>query len=273
VDADDPRGLMRPRGGVRRPTGPGRSVDGRPAAILAAGVLLGLLLAGPAAAADPVALPSGLRVSAVSPPVAAPTLPARPLPTVKTPSPSIAGPTLRPTPTVPVPTLPLPTLPVPTPPTPSLPTPTLPTPTLPTLPTPTLPTPTLPTPTLPIPTASAIPTASSVVAVGGTAGATPQTVPSPPTSSASSNLGLIGAGLKPAMSEGATGPTDGNASTAGASDRSPLEFIVPGLIAGIPIAVVAFVVFLQVAGGAAWLPVVRRWLDRAPMPGVGQRPR
>ena len=251
---------MRPMGGVRRPTGPGRSVDGRPAAILAAGVLLGLLLAGPAAAADPVALPSGLRVSAVSPPVAAPTLPARPLPTVKTPSPSIAGPTLRPTPTVPVPTLPLPTLPVPTPLTPSLPTPTL-------------PTPTLPTPTLPIPTASAIPTASSVVAVGGTAGATPQTVPSPPTSSASPNLGLIGAGLKPAMSEGATGPTDGNASTAGASDRSPLEFIVPGLIAGIPIAVVAFVVFLQVAGGAAWLPVVRRWLDRAPVPGVGQRPR
>ena len=251
---------MRPRGGVRRPTGPGRSVDGRPAAILAAGVLLGLLLAGPAAAADPVALPSGLRVPAVSPPVAAPTLPARPLPTVKTPSPSIAGPTLRPTPTVPVPTLPLPTLPVPTPPTPSLPPPAL-------------PTPTLPTPTLPIPTASATPTASSVVAVGGTAGATPQTVPSPPTSSAPPNLGLIGAGLKPAMSEGATGPTDGNASTAGASDRSPLEFIVPGLVAGIPIAVVAFVVFLQVAGGAAWLPVVRRWLDRAPMPGVGQRPR
>jgi hypothetical protein len=174
--------------------------------------------------------------------------------------PSIPGPTLRPTPTVPVPTLPLPTLPVPTPPTPSLPNPTL-------------PYPTLPTPTLPIPTASAIPTASSVVAVGGTPGATPQTMPSPPTTSAFPNLGLIGAGLKPPMSEGATGPGDGPASTAGASDQSPMEFLVPGLVAGIPIAVVAFVVFLQVAGGAAWLPVVRRWLDRAPMPGVGQRPR
>ena len=259
---------MRPKGG--RPMGTGRSVDGRPAAILAAGVLLGLLLAGPAAAADPVVLPSGLPVPAVSPPVAAPTLPARPLPTVKTPSPSIPGPTIRPTPTVPVPTLPLPTLPVPTPPTPSLPTPTLPAPTL---PNPTLPNPTLPTPTLPIPTASAIPTASSVVAVGGTPGATPQTMPSPPTTSASPNLGLIGAGLKPPMSEGATGPGDGPASTAGLSDRSPMEFLVPGLVAGIPIAVVAFVVFLQVAGGAAWLPVVRRWLDRAPVPGVGQRPR
>ena len=270
MDADDARGLTASRDRVRRPTGAGRSVDGRPAAILAAGVLLGLLLAGPAAAADPVVLPSGLPVAAVSPPVAAPTLPARRLPTVKTPSPSIPGPTIRPTPTVPVPTLPLPTLPVPTPPTPSLPTPSFPTPAL---PTPTLPTPTLPTPTLPIATASAIPTASSIVTVGGTPGAPPQTVPSPPTSSASPNLGLIGAGLKPAMSEGATTPADGNASPAGATDRSPLEFVVPGLVAGIPIVVVAFVVFLQVAGGAAWLPVVRRWLDRAPVPGVGQRPR
>ena len=265
MDADDARGLTASRDRVRRPTGAGRSVDGRPAAILAAGVLLGLLLAGPAAAADPVALPSGLPVPAVSPPVAAPTLPTRPLPTVKTPSPSIALPTVRPAPTLPVPTLPVPT--------PSLPTPTLPIPTLP-VPTPTLPTPTLPTlptPTLQIPTASATPTASSIVTVGGTPGATPQTTASPPTSSASPNLGLIGAGLKPPMSDGATAPADGTTSTADATDHSPMEFVVPGLIAGIPIAVVAFVVFLQVAGGAAWLPVVRRWLDRAPMPGVGQR--
>jgi len=34
------------------------------------------------------------------------------------------------------------------------------------------------------------------------------------------------------------------------------------LIVGVPIGVVILVVILQVAGGAAWLPVVRRWLGR-----------
>jgi hypothetical protein len=82
---------------------------------------------------------------------------------------------------------------------------------------------------------------------------------------------LIGAGSKPIVSEPTTG--SGGGSTEPGAGRSPLEFIVPGLAAGIPIAVVAFVVLLQVAGGAAWLPVVRRWLDRAPMPGLGQRGR
>ena len=42
----------------------------------------------------------------------------------------------------------------------------------------------------------------------------------------------------------------------------PLDFVVPGLIVGIPIAVVALIVFLQLVGGAAWLPVVRKWLGR-----------
>jgi len=44
--------------------------------------------------------------------------------------------------------------------------------------------------------------------------------------------------------------------------RSPLEFVIPGLIVGAPLAVVILVVILQLAGGAAWLPLVRRWLGR-----------
>jgi hypothetical protein len=52
-----------------------------------------------------------------------------------------------------------------------------------------------------------------------------------------------------------------------AAGPSPLEFVIPGLIAGVPIAIVAIAVFLQFAGGAAWLPVIRRWLHRRLMPG------
>ncbi|HTG40294.1 MAG TPA: hypothetical protein VK697_01650 [Methylomirabilota bacterium] len=38
--------------------------------------------------------------------------------------------------------------------------------------------------------------------------------------------------------------------------------MIPGLIVGVPLAVVILVVILQLAGGAAWLPLVRRWLGR-----------
>jgi len=54
---------------------------------------------------------------------------------------------------------------------------------------------------------------------------------------------------------------------------SPFEFLVPGIIAGIPILVIALVVLLQMAGGAAWLPLVRRWLGaHAQVTGIGRRP-
>jgi hypothetical protein len=258
VDTDNPRRL-KPRRVARRPLGAARTVDARPAAFFAAGVLIVLALAGPAAAADPVALPSAL-------PVALPTLPSLP---VKTPSPSIALPTVRPTPTVPRPTIPTPTLPQPTLPLPTLPTPSLPTPSL---PTPTIPTPTFPTPTLPLPSPSLpIPTPPGSSTVPAGASRDPGITTFGSTASASPLPGLIGAGSKPIVSEPTTG--SGGGSTEPGAGRSPLEFIVPGLAAGIPIAVVAFVVLLQVAGGAAWLPVVRRWLDRAPMPGLGQRGR
>jgi hypothetical protein len=42
----------------------------------------------------------------------------------------------------------------------------------------------------------------------------------------------------------------------------PFEFVLPGVIAGVPILLVGLFVALQIAGGAAWLPIVRRWLGR-----------
>ena len=47
----------------------------------------------------------------------------------------------------------------------------------------------------------------------------------------------------------------------------PFGFVLPLLIAGIPIAVILLIVGLQIAGGAAWLPVIRRWLNRTPTAG------
>ena len=48
---------------------------------------------------------------------------------------------------------------------------------------------------------------------------------------------------------------------------SPFQFVLPLLIAGIPIALIVAIVILQIAGGAAWLPVIRRWLNRTPTAG------
>ena len=48
---------------------------------------------------------------------------------------------------------------------------------------------------------------------------------------------------------------------------SPFAFALPLLIAGIPIALIVLIVILQIAGGAAWLPVIRRWLNRTPAAG------
>jgi len=64
----------------------------------------------------------------------------------------------------------------------------------------------------------------------------------------------------------------GAAGTLVDQEQSPLQFVLPLLLAGIPISVIALVVMLQIAGGVAWLPVVRRWLDRRLMPGPWRRP-
>jgi hypothetical protein len=46
--------------------------------------------------------------------------------------------------------------------------------------------------------------------------------------------------------------------------------ILPALIAGIPIAIIALILAAQTAGGAAWLTVVRRWLKRDIVPAGGR---
>jgi hypothetical protein len=51
-----------------------------------------------------------------------------------------------------------------------------------------------------------------------------------------------------------------------------MEFLIPGVIAGVPILVIVIVVLLQLAGGAAWLPLIRRWRAYQQVTAVGRRP-
>lgn len=166
--------------------------------------------------------------------------------------------------------IPDPSLPVPLPSLPLTPVPTLQLPTpspppLPTLPPPTLP----PTPTLPVPTPTiSIPPASLPIAT-----------PTPPTRSPSPSAS--GAGGGPISSVIPSGPAGslvaasgglGEAASAGPREvvstapdgaRSPFEtFVLPGLIVGVPAMLLLGILAAQVAIGAAWLPVIRRWLNR-----------
>jgi hypothetical protein len=168
-------------------------------------------------------------------------------------------------PTLPLPTLPLPTLPLPT--VPVLPLATLPVPTLPvpTLPVPTVPVPTLPLPSVPVPSASlsvpTLPLPSSGPTAGASAG------PSEPASAGTGG---------PAASGGAPGASgDPLASASPVVQPAPGggtlgALILPALIAGIPLAIVALILAAQTAGGAAWLTVVRRWLNRGVIPASGR---
>jgi len=54
--------------------------------------------------------------------------------------------------------------------------------------------------------------------------------------------------------------------TSGDQGGSPFSFALPLLIAGIPLAIILLIVIAQVAGGAVWLPVIRRWLNRGIAP-------
>ncbi len=187
-----------------------------------------LLLVRPVAAADPL-LPSL--------PVALPTLP------VATPRP----PTLPPPPTI-VPTLP----PIPT-------LPPLPTPTLPPPPTPTLPP--LPTPTLPIATPTRPPSSQPV-----------PTATLPSTASASPSISVFGAGpigsaetigVPPQTGPGAASIDPGTVTpTVGIGGSFFDEITLPGLVLGVPAIILIGILATQVAVGAAWLPVIRRWLNR-----------
>ena len=149
-----------------------------------------------------------------------------------------------------LPSLPLPSLP--------LPTPTLP------LPTPILP---LPTPTLPLPSGSPRPSLGATPTIGP-GESIPATGSSDPGSTSSSSPAVSAAA--PGFAGGSAGPLATEPPSSG-PEVAPLNIVIPGLIAGIPLAVVALAVLAQVAGGAAWLPVVRRWLDRRLIPGPGRR--
>jgi hypothetical protein len=168
----------------------------------------------------------------------------------------------------PLPSLPvaLPSLPVRTL---ALPTPTLPTlPPLPTLPVPTptlhIPTPTLPvaTPTLPLSTPTPRPTA--------TAQPSPSTTPSPSRSAAPSIAGGGPVGSATAIGAPvvggpvvASGVPEGPGSPTVVDRGSPFDsFVIPGLIVGVPIIIILGILAAQLAVGAAWMPVIRRWLNR-----------
>ena len=171
-------------------------------------------------------------------PISLPSLPLSPLPTILPPLPTVPLPTLPPAPTLPLPTIPLPTVPVPT------------------LPVPTLPVPSLPVPSLPVPT---LPLSSGGPAAGSPS---PSSSGDPSTSPAPLGPGLASAG--PSASGGAPGSVTDPTVDQGSA---PFGFVLPLLIAGIPIAVILLIVGLQIAGGAAWLPVIRRWLNRTPTAG------
>jgi hypothetical protein len=170
-------------------------------------------------------------------PVATPTLPPLPVATPTLPPLPVATPTLPP---LPVATPTLPPLPVATPTLP-LPTPTLP------LPTPTLP---LPPPLPSLPLATVLPTAST----------TPSALPAstePPSPSAPATLApALGAG--PVVPS----PPPSGPDVLPPTTESPfLGFVLPGQLLGIPAFVLALILGIQLVGGAAWLPVIRRWVN------------
>jgi hypothetical protein len=165
-----------------------------------------------------------------------------------------------PLPSLPLPTVPLPTVPLPTPPLPtvsaSLPLPTVP---LPTVPLPTVPLPTV-LPSLPVPTV--LPSSP-----GGAVEPTGLTTPLPSSRPDASTEAARSAAPSTLTPVGGTGPDEPSPSAfgapAGASPptSSPFDaFVLPGLLVGIPALVLLLIVGIQAAGGAAWVPVIRRWV-------------
>lgn len=228
------------------------------------------------------ALPIGATPTPTPPPTPTPTPTPTPAPTptpTPTPPPTpapTATPTPRPsaTPILPLPTLPLPSLPLPSLPL-SLPTPT-------------------PRPTAsPTPTGTPVPTASpSGTPSAGSGGSTP-----PPAGGSSDGP----AGASPSEAP-VTGAATSGGSNSGGDDGPPpgaprggfgvgplagldaidvdlgdelvgdtlVEFVVPSLVFAVPGLLLMLAVIAQGLVGAAWLPVVRRWLGGF---GIGRRRR
>ena len=61
----------------------------------------------------------------------------------------------------------------------------------------------------------------------------------------------------------ASAPPEGPVSPTVGGGGSPLDsFLVPGLIVGVPAIIILGIIAAQLAVGAAWMPVIRRWLNR-----------
>jgi hypothetical protein len=116
-----------------------------------------------------------------------------------------------------------------------------------------VPTPTLsfPTPRLPPGTAAPSPSPSPSAAV---AGASPGASPG----------GAAGAtpGDQPGAVVASTGPTAIDPPVIGSFGSSLESLVVPGLLLGIPAILILGILAAQLAVGAAWVPVIRRWLHR-----------
>jgi hypothetical protein len=241
VDPDDP-GSLTPLGRSpgTAPMHPRRRRAARLGLTVAAcalGALMGL--AGPVAGVGPLPDPS---LPEVLPSLPVPTLPPPPIATPKLPTPPplpLSTPTLTPLPTIPLPTVPLPTLPVPTP--------TL------TVPTPTLP---IPAPTLALPSASSSPSPNPSALASGASGGP---LASAGASGAPVGAGPIGGSSGPDVGASAD-PGEGTSPTFGGQGLGSL--VLPGLLIGVPTIIVLGMVAAQLAVGAAWLPVIRRWLNR-----------
>ena len=215
-----------PRPDPRSRTRGARASDlGRAIRLAAATVGILLLLVRPVAGAG--LLPD------VSLPVALPSLPLPTLPPLPLPTPTLKLPTIPPLPSLPLPT---PTLPPP----PSLP---LPTPTLP-------PPPSLPVPTPTLPALSPSPSASTTepLPAGST---TPSVVP---------GAGPISASASPIAAQPSS-PVDVGAPEAGGLGALFDALAFPALV-GVPIVILFAILVTQLAVGAAWMPVIRRWLNR-----------
>jgi hypothetical protein len=250
------------RGGLDRAAavrGRSRLVAG---SLIGSAIVLVLIVAGPASGAGPLD----------NTPLASTAVGQIELPSLPVPIPSVPLPTLPlPTPRLTLPPLPTPRPTLPPPPTvlPSLPTvlPSLPT-VLPSLPTelPSLPVPSV-SPTLPSPSDSPLPSPTEPDRNAGGAG--PSGSP-PPVNGASpggadpANVVFLGNGTVGPQPSAPSVVPDGPAAGVTPSMR---DLIAPGLLVGIPLLTLLLILAGQLGLGSAWLPVVRRWLNRPLIPG------
>jgi len=167
-------------------------------------------------------------------------------------------------PSLPLPSLPLPSLPIPSHPLPTV-SPSLPLPSVsPSLPLPSIPIPSLspsiPLPSNPLATASPSPSTATRGSSGpggpSTSAATTPGASSGSASAAPSFAGSTGGSGGPSVGPGLVG-SGGNGGAGGIGLIG-----LPPLAIAVPLVVLLGVLLMQIAGGAVWLPFMRRWLGR-----------